>query len=119
MRRERGESDLSLSQTSALATLVTQGPKTPSELAACERVKPPSMTRIIAVLEAHGLTSRAQHPTDKRQVIVSATPAGKELVKENRRLREAWLARQLALLSKEQRETLTAAARILDDLSAT
>lgn len=119
MRAERPESELTLSQISALAVLDRKGALTPSELAACERVKPPSMTRIIAVLEAKGVAVRTPHPDDRRQVLVAVTESGKDLLRTNRRAREAWLARQLGELTAEQRELLSRAMRILDVLAGT
>jgi MarR family len=59
LRNERVSTDLTLSQLASLATLERHGSLTPGELAAHEKVQPPSMTRIIATLQALGLTSRA------------------------------------------------------------
>jgi DNA-binding MarR family transcriptional regulator len=53
--------DLSDTQLGALATLVNHGPMTPGELAEHEKVQPPSMTRVIAVLEDRSLVIRAPH----------------------------------------------------------
>lgn len=119
LRRERPDSDLTLSQLSALAVLDRRGPISPTELAASERIKPPSMTRILAALEVRGLVVRSPHPSDKRQVIVALSETGAGLVRENRRAREAWLARELAKLTPQQRETLAAAMSILDNLATT
>jgi DNA-binding MarR family transcriptional regulator len=116
-RAARGLPELSDTQFAALATLVRQASMTPGELAAHEKVQPPSMTRAIAVLEARGLIARAPHPTDKRQVALSATAAGRSLVGQVRRLREAWLARRLAELSAQERSVLRAAAPVLEKLS--
>ena len=120
MRAERaaeGLPELSDTQFAALAALARQAAMTPGELAAHEKVQPPSMTRVIAVLEERGLLARAPHPTDKRQVILTATAAGQSLVGQVRRLREAWLARRLAELSAQERSVLRAAAPVLDKLS--
>src|SRR5437764_5247648 len=75
LRQQRTESGLTLTQLSALGTLHRQGPCTPGELAALERVQPPSMTRVITHLEERGLVARAAHPSDRRQVMVSLTDA--------------------------------------------
>ena len=120
IRAERaagGLPELSDTQFAALATLVRQGAMTPGELAAHEKVQPPSMTRVIAVLEERGLLTRAPHPADKRQVALTATAAGRNLVEQVRRLREAWLARRLRELSKQERSVLRAAAPVLEKLS--
>ena len=67
--------DLSETQLAALATLVRHGPMTPGELAEHEKVQPPSMTRVIAVLEERSLVMRAPHTTDRRQVVLTVTEA--------------------------------------------
>ena len=117
MRTERADISLTLSQLAALATLERSGPLTPRELAAAERVRPPSMTRLVASLEAAGLVTRTAHPSDGRQVVLDASPAGVALVGEDRRRRQAWLARQLVDLDAEERAVLVRAAGLLDRLA--
>jgi DNA-binding MarR family transcriptional regulator len=116
MRVQAGN-DLSVTQFSALAVLDRHGEMTPTELAEHEHVRPPSMTRTVAALEAAGLVARSPHPTDRRQVVLAATDAGRELLREHRRLKEAWLARRLAELTDEDRAVLERAAPILERLS--
>jgi DNA-binding MarR family transcriptional regulator len=116
LRRMRADTTLSLGQLAALGTIDRHGPMTPGELAAHERVQPPSMTRIVKALEETGYVTRTAHPTDGRQVVVSLTPAGTQLLKEDRRQREAWLAQRLRDLSAEDRELLHRAAEVLDRL---
>ena len=117
MRAERAETSLTLTQLAALATLERHGPLTPGELAAQERVQPPSMTRIASSLHEAGLLTRRPHATDGRQVLLEVSPAAVALLREDRRRREAWLARQLAELDDEQRQVLDRAAEILDGLA--
>ncbi len=116
LRGERSDSSLTISQIAALSTLERSGPLTPRELAAAERVQPPSMTRIAASLEAAGLVTRTDHPSDGRQVLLAASPTGAALVREDRRRRDAWLARRLSELSPDERATLRAAAELLQRL---
>src|ERR1700746_2196877 len=85
------ETVLSDIQLAALAALERHGSMTPGELAEHEKVQPPSMTRVIAVLEERGLVRREPHATDRRQVILTVTADGRELVQRVRRRREAWL----------------------------
>src|SRR6202451_3940601 len=87
------EPGLSDTQLAALAALERHGAMTPGELAEHEKVQPPSMTRVVAVLEERGLVRRAAHPTDRRQVILTVTQQGRDLVQLVRRRREAWLGR--------------------------
>ncbi len=113
LRAEKSDADLSDSQYAVLAVLERDGAKTPRELAAFERVQPPSMTRTITGLVERGLVTRTDHPDDGRQVLVAITDAGRAVVRETRRRRDAWLARRLAELSPDERATLAAASEIL------
>src|SRR5262247_3150951 len=108
---------LSDTQLAALATLERHGAMTPGELAEHEKVQPPSMTRVIAVLEERSLVLRSPHPTDRRQVILTVTEEGRAVVQRVRRRKDAWLARRLAELTAEERATLRAAVPILEKLS--
>ena len=111
------ETALSDIQLAALAALERKGSMTPGELAEHEKVQPPSMTRVIAVLEERGLVLREPHSTDRRQVILTVTPDGRDLVQRVRRLREAWLAQRLQELTPEERQILRKAAPILEKIS--
>lgn len=111
------ETALSDIQLAALAALERKGSMTPGELADHEKVQPPSMTRVIAVLEERGLVLREPHSTDRRQVILTVTPDGRDLVQRVRRRREAWLAQRLQELTAEERQILRRAAPILEKIS--
>jgi len=117
MRQEGSSEDSTPSQLTALATLFHDGPMTIGELAAAERVKPPSMTRVVAALEERGLVQREHSSTDARVVKVSATDAGRRAHEEYRKRRDAWVAQQLAKLEPEERELLAKATQILDRLA--
>ena len=114
-----GGSDPVLSdiQLAALSALERHQAMTPGELAEYEKVQPPSMTRVIAVLEERSLVQRTAHPTDRRQVILTVTAEGRALVNRVRRRKEAWLAQRLGELSDAEVEVLRAAAPILEKLS--
>lgn len=113
VRQTRPVGDLTATQLSALATLQLAGAMTPRELADAERVRPPTMTKIVARLEERGLVQRTPHPTDGRQVILSVTSAGREMHGHIERAREEWLANRLAQLTADDRETLRRAAELL------
>ncbi|MDG4833779.1 MarR family transcriptional regulator [Solwaraspora sp. WMMD1047] len=113
VRQARPVGDLTVTQLSALTSLQLAGALTPRELADTERVQPPTMTKIVAKLEERGLVRRTPHPTDGRQVILSATEAGHEVLAQFERVRDEWLARRLADLTPEERDTLGRAAEIL------
>lgn len=118
MRAERAQTALTLSQLAALATLERHGALTPGELAAHERVQPPSMTRIVTTLQDAGLVARSPHPSDGRQAVLTVTPAATALLREDRRRRDAWLAQRLEELDDRDRAVLRAAAGVLDRLAA-
>jgi DNA-binding MarR family transcriptional regulator len=115
LRQEAGE-ELSPSQTAALATIDRHGPLTPSELAVRERIQRPTVTRIVARLEARGLVQRTRDPQDGRSSLVALTPAGRELLARGRTRKDAYLARRLRELDAEERATLQRAAAILERL---
>ncbi|MEH3130310.1 MAG: MarR family transcriptional regulator [Mycolicibacterium neoaurum] len=113
LRFRRPDSPVSLSQLSALATLAKEGPITPGALAARERVRPPSMTRVIASLVDLGFVDRIAHPDDRRQVLVSVSRAGMELIDAERRASREWLQQRLDELTADERATLLAAADLM------
>jgi DNA-binding MarR family transcriptional regulator len=113
LRFRRPDSPVSLSQLSALATLAKDGPMTPGALAVKERVRPPSMTRVIASLAELGFVDRCAHPDDGRQVLVSVSPSGADLIEVERRASREWLQMRLAELEPAQRNTLLDAADLM------
>ena len=117
-RRLRQEAGTGLSPTlnSALATIDTHGPLTPSELAARERVQRPTATRLVARLEELGVLQRAADPTDRRSALLSVTPEGHALMEEMRGRKTAYLARRIEKLDPEERAALDRAAVILEGL---
>jgi len=117
LRSQRTDEGITLTQLSALYTLSACRAMTPSELAASERVRPPSMTRVIASLEEAGLVTRRQHPTDGRQSIIEPTQAGLDLLQEEVSARERWLDKRLAELTADERETLSRATAIIDRMA--
>jgi DNA-binding MarR family transcriptional regulator len=108
--------ELSDSQLAALAALEKHA-MTPGELAEHEKVQPPSITRVIASLEERGLIQRMPHPSDRRQVVLTVTDLGRDIVRQVRQLREAWLARRLRDLTPSERAVLREALPILEKLS--
>lgn len=114
LRQEGAQEDATPSQLAALATLYHSGTITVGQLAATERVKPPTMTRIVAGLEERGLVRREHTSADGRMVHVAITDAGRTAHEDYQKRRDAWMARKLAELTKEDRAILAQAAPILD-----
>jgi DNA-binding MarR family transcriptional regulator len=105
------------SQLTALATLFRTGSMTLGELAAAERVKPPTMTRIVAALEERGLVRRESSSDDGRLVQVVVTPDGRRAHEEYRKRRDAWLRQRLAELSSHERQAIAQAVEIFDRMA--
>ena len=74
------------------------GPMTLGELSAAERVKPPTMTKIVACLEEQGLVSRTVDQSDRRVARVEATAAGLAFLEDSRQQKDAYLAQRLRSL---------------------
>ncbi len=117
LRQTQPVGELTQNQLSVLASLDLAGALTPRELSDAERVQPPTMTKVLAKLEERGLIQRAPHPTDGRQVLLSATAAGREVLLEQRRAKAEWLTRRLTGLPAPDREVLAQAAEILDRIA--
>jgi DNA-binding MarR family transcriptional regulator len=117
VRNQRVDLTLTLTQLSAMATLEANGPMSAGELAACERVQPPSMTKVLASLEELEYVRREAHPSDRRQAIIIITQAGHDLLDSERESRDAWLSQRLAKLSPEERALLRQVIPLLDKLA--
>jgi DNA-binding MarR family transcriptional regulator len=118
LRGQRVDTSVTLTHLSAMSTLRRHGAMSAGELAAHERVQPPSMTRVVGALEAMELITRTPHPTDGRQVVIELTPAAHQLLDAEAQAREAWLSGRLEQLSPQEREVLQDAATIMDKLAA-
>jgi DNA-binding MarR family transcriptional regulator len=112
------DADLTANQLSVLGALNKHDAMTLGELAEHEKVKPPSMTRIVSNMEAAGLVVRRPHETDKRQIVVELTDTARELILANRRRRDEWLKTRLKTLTPEERDILRKAAPVLERLAA-
>jgi DNA-binding MarR family transcriptional regulator len=117
VRAQRVDQSVTLTQLSAMGALHARGPMSAGELAACERVQPPSMTKVLANLEERGLVRRDVHPTDRRQAIIAITDKGVALLDSERRSRDAWLAQRVSQLSAEEMDILARAVPVLDKLA--
>ncbi len=89
---------------------------TPGALALRERVRPPSMTRVIASLAELGFVARDAHPVDGRQVLVSVSARGTELIEAERKASQEWLEERLSRFNDEQRKALLVAADLMSAL---
>lgn len=118
LRQVRDERDeLNPNQLSVLAVLVNNGDLPIGELAAVEKVQPPSMTRIVNGLADRGLVTRHPDAADKRSSWVHLADAGRQIVLANRRRRDQWLAVRLAELDPAERDVLRKCVPILEKVN--
>jgi DNA-binding MarR family transcriptional regulator len=108
--------ELSPTAASTLATVERHGPLTPSELAEIERIKRPTATRTLGLLEQAGLLDRAPDPADGRSSLVSVNAAGRERLRRLRGRKNAYLARRMRDLPEADVVTLERAAEILEGI---
>src|SRR3954449_2370546 len=111
------QNELSVGQLSVLGALFRNGECSIGELAAQERVQPPSMTRTVNCLADGGYVERRRHATDGRQVVVALSEKGSQTLAADRHRRDAWLAQRLRELTPEERAVLRRAAPILERLA--
>ncbi len=116
LRQER-RSDLTPTQLSVLGTIKQLGPSTPGQVAAHERVQPPSLTRTLTGLIDLGFVLREPHPDDGRQVLISISDKGEAVLTEERQRRDRWLAERLAELTTSERKLLREASALLERLA--
>jgi DNA-binding MarR family transcriptional regulator len=114
--RQEASADLSPTLTAALGTVDRHGPLTPSELAEIERVQRPTATRIVGRLTELELIERTADPRDARSFLITASPAGRRLLRRLRGRKNAYLARRLRELEPSEVATLARAATILEDV---
>jgi DNA-binding MarR family transcriptional regulator len=111
------DNELSMNAMAVLGALYRSGDLTIGELAAHERVQPPSMTRTVNCLEDGGFVTRRAHDTDGRQVLVTLTEPGRTTLLADRDRRDEWLAQRLRGLTTDERAILRRAAPVLQRLA--
>jgi DNA-binding MarR family transcriptional regulator len=114
--RQQGNPGITPSQLSVLSTLERHGPLGLKELAAIERVQPPSITRIVAALEVGGMVSRTVAEHDRRSAQAALTDEGRHALARLRRQRDLWLAQRVAALDPDEVEALHRALPALEKL---
>jgi DNA-binding MarR family transcriptional regulator len=117
LRKSDSAEGLSGPKSSALSVLVFGGPQTLKDLAAAEQVRAPTMSRLVAEMEAEGLATKTGDGEDKRVVRIAATAKGRALLEAGRERRLNVLAAQVGALDRDERATLRRAAEILAKLN--
>jgi DNA-binding MarR family transcriptional regulator len=117
LRKSDAAQGLSGPKSSALSVLVFGGPQTLKDLAAAEQVRAPTMSRLVAEMEAEGLATKTDDKSDRRVVRIAATAKGKALLEAGRERRLEVLTAQVDGLTRAEREALQRAADILARLN--
>jgi DNA-binding MarR family transcriptional regulator len=112
-RAADAELDLDGPRASLLSVLVFAGPQAVTKLAELEQVSAPAITKMVTALESAGLAKRKRSESDRRVVVVSATPAGRRLLERGRAARVKAIAVLLADANQAELQTLRAAAEII------
>ena len=111
-------SELSPTLSFCLATIEKRGPLTHGELAAIERLAPPTITNVVGKLEGLGYVTRTRDPSDGRVSLLEITRDGLDMLHEGRARRTAWLVERLNELSPAEVRRLIAATDVLEVIAA-
>ena len=106
--------DLTMPQVKTLF-LLAEGPMRMRGVAKRLGVEMPSATTMIDRLAAKGLVERRQDPSDRRAVVCSVTPAGRDAVERFWALRAARIEPLASALSKKDLEKVVSALKIMAD----
>jgi DNA-binding MarR family transcriptional regulator len=117
MLRREAPSALGPGALAALATLDAEGPMRPGDLATREGVRPPTLTRMLTVLEDGGYVVRTVDPADRRASLIAVTEVGSQTLLETRSARAGHLARHIDQLTPRQRKALAEALPVLETLA--
>ncbi len=115
--RQQDRNGLGPTMIAALASVARHGGPTHGELAALERVAPPTITAVVTKMEALGLVTREAVPNDRRVTRIIPTAAGLAELETMRSRREEWLEMQIRSLSAPELARLAAAADVLTKLT--
>jgi DNA-binding MarR family transcriptional regulator len=104
------------SEQSVLVWLDDKGAISPRALADIHQVRPQTMQQTLDSLEGRRWIKRADHPTDRRQILFSLSHSGRKALLKGRELRQAWLVAKLGELNPHDRKTVAEALHLLEGL---
>ncbi|HUK02806.1 MAG TPA: MarR family transcriptional regulator [Steroidobacteraceae bacterium] len=114
LRSVRPSRSVSLSTLSILGTLHRFGPMAAVTLAQRERLKPQSLTRLLAAMQRQGLILRRRSETDRRAHFILITAKGRRALGRDVRARRRWLdAAMSTQLRPDERAQLAGAAALM------
>ena len=96
-----------------LLTILGVQPRTLTELARLQGVSLPTMSNSISTMVQHGWVVRSSPATDRRVVLIEATPLGRATVERVGKAAEAHLADMLAALEPASSRRLRAGLAVL------
>lgn len=114
--RQQTEGEITASQFSALSSIARLGPITLGKLASVERLRPPTVTRMVSAMEESGLVLRHADTDDRRIYRVEVTHLGRDLLERSRTRKDAYLATRLATLAPDELDVLRDATAVLERL---
>jgi len=109
----------SQSEHMVMVWLDEKGAMTPRALADAQNVRPQTVQQTLDALERRKFINRADHPTDRRQILISLSAAGRKALYKGRAARQAWLVGELARLSARELKTVTDALGIIESFCKT
>ncbi|HEX4140485.1 MAG TPA: MarR family transcriptional regulator [Candidatus Methylacidiphilales bacterium] len=104
----------SQSEHQVMVWLDEKGAMTPRALADAQNVRPQTVQQTLDALERRKFITRADHPTDRRQILISISAAGRKELDKARAARQAWLAGELGKLTARELKTVTDALAIIE-----
>lgn len=111
VRAQDAAAGIGPARLSALSVIVFGGPISLNALARAEQVRPPTMSRIVDALEAEGLARRRTNQSDRRALLIEATPKGATMLKQGRKRRVKFLAAHLRRLSAAELKQIAGAVK--------
>jgi DNA-binding MarR family transcriptional regulator len=100
-----------------LATIQAHGPISVTGLAEKERVRPATVSRMIATLESEGLIRRREVKHDKRSVLISTTPKGRQMYQRANQEYLKRISAAISSLDSEEVDLVRSLAALLEQLS--
>jgi DNA-binding MarR family transcriptional regulator len=101
---------------SVIATLVRHGPCTIGQIATFERVRSPSVSKIVDGLDSVGLVERKRDTEDRRRVVITLSQEGEAFVDQARNDSVSWLSARLKVLEGEELAIVAEAVPLLERL---
>lgn len=114
LRAERSEHHFTSTQLQTLGHLDRDGSTTAKNLAELEGVTPQSIAKTVIILENRGMVTRRSDPSDGRANLIDLTELGTTALRDDRTLRNRWLAAAIHTECTEaERDLLRIAGKIL------